>query len=468
MKKTFVALLLLSLCAFVLSAGGQGEKPAAEAAGTEGGPKTPVELYNPGYTYPTERIAFSFWTMMGGRPNYKEWIAGIVDDYQALHPNVNIDVRFVPNQKRHMLSVAAYQANNPGDLHAEHIRMALAYDVVKPAPDWAVRYMEENWVDLAVNISKIDGTLYATPTGNEWGPIGANFLYCNLDHFERAGIKDPPETLPELIDIARKTTVYDAGGDAKIPGYHMRFEGAKHFVGEKFLPFVDAYMDATDGLLFNEDYTEVLIDSQPYIDAMTLYQKMAAEWKVTNPKLPINRDTWRLGGNVMLNENAALISKTEAVNPDLRYTIAPLVNGAPPYGNDPVGQTAAGLEHVVWKDTEHFDVVWDFNLFKRHEENDVSYAKAMPSFPIMKKYQDAAFLKEFRWYPVAKIMSEERPNNQPLYMDPWNMSEMVQGLLGEAVHELCFDASKDPATVLRAKAAKAREKLESQMAAVKK
>ena len=221
MKKFLIVLLLFALGVFPLLAGGQGEKPAAGTApAAEGGPKTPVELYNPGYTFPTERIAFSFWTMMGGRPNYKKWIAQIVDDYQTLHPNVNIDVRFVPNQKRHMLSVAAYQANNPGDLHAEHIRMGVAYDVVKPAPDWVVRYLEENWVDLAVDISKIDGKIYGTRTGNEWGPIGANFLYCNLDHFERAGIGAPPKTLPELINIARKTTVHDASGDAEIPGYH--------------------------------------------------------------------------------------------------------------------------------------------------------------------------------------------------------------------------------------------------------
>jgi ABC-type glycerol-3-phosphate transport system substrate-binding protein len=465
MKKILICLLLCTLCSLVVWAGGEKETPGA--ARTESAVKTPIELYKTGFTFPSERITFSFWTMMGTRANFKKWLEQVVKDYEAIHPNVAIDVRYIPNQKRHMLDVAAYQANNPGDLHAEHIRMALAYDMVKPAPDWALRYMQENWVERAVTYSAIDGVVYCTPLGNEWGPVGANFLFCNLDHFERAGIKEPPKTLPELIDIAKKTTVRE-GGEVKVPGYHMRFEGAKHFVGEKFLPFIDAFIDGTKGFLFTEDYSDVRIDEQGFIDALDLYQKMAVDWKLTNPKLPINRNTFVLGGNVMINESPLIIPAIEAQNPNLRYTLAPLVNGAPPYGNDPVGQSKNQMDHIVWKDSKNFDIVWDFNLFLRHEQNDVTYAQNMPSFPVMKKFQDAPFLKEFKWYPVAKIMNDQRPFNQVLYKDPWNMSEMVQGLLGEAVHDVCFNASADPARVMRQKAAAAREKLKAQKEAVKK
>ena len=48
------------------------------------------------------------------------------------------------------------------------------------------------------------------------------------------------------------------------------------------------------------------------------------------------------------------------------------------------------------------------------------------------------------------------------------MSEMVQGLLGEAIHEVCFNADADPAEVLKEKAVIARDKLKIQMEAQKK
>jgi hypothetical protein len=231
---------------------------------------------------------------------------------------------------------------------------------------------------------------------------------------------------------------------------------------------LDAYLDAENGFLFTKDYSDVLIDSQPYIDAMTLYQKMALEWKLTNPKLPRNSNVFPLGQNVMMNESASVIVRINKTNPNLNWGVAPVVNGAPPYGNGPVGPNKNQLEHIVWKDTKHPDVVWDFNLFMRFKDNDLDYAKNMPSFPIEKSNADAPFMKDFVWYEVAMIMYNERPRPQPLYMDPWNMSEQVQSLIGETVLEVCFNASADPAKSLKAKAVKLREKLKTQKEAAAK
>jgi multiple sugar transport system substrate-binding protein len=44
-------------------------------------------------------------------------------------------------------------------------------------------------------------------------------LYYNLDMFTTAGIKDPPKTTDELIDDAKKLTVFDPDGSIKVAGF---------------------------------------------------------------------------------------------------------------------------------------------------------------------------------------------------------------------------------------------------------
>ena len=464
MKRTALGIcLLLVFCAF-LYAGGQDEG-AATAPMAAAELDTPLSQYYPEYQYPEGKITLKYWNIMGNREGWKPYIEHVVKTYEGLHPNVQIEVRDIPNQKRTQILMTAYQADKVGDIFMENIATAYNYGQTDPAPEWARKYMEENYTDYV-----IDG--FATLYGKFWGPpgnevsVGAVVLYSNMDLLGNAGFDAPPKTLGEQMTIARKATVYDASGNVKNPGFHMRFEGAKHFVGEKFLPFADAWMDGTEGFMFNADFTDVNIDNDAFIEAMKLYKKMAVDWKVTNPDLPRNSEVFPLGISAMMNESAFQVAKIDKVNPNLNYELAPVVIGGYGYVNDVVSPVLSVRSNVVWKKTAYPEVAWDFNLFLRHGENDLIFSTNIQSLAIQKKNEAAAnaMLSPYKWFKVVQEIRMNRPFNQGVYADPYNMGQEVLTLLGEAVHEVCFYPDSDPEAILKEKAARARDKLKTLLA----
>ena len=44
-------------------------------------------------------------------------------------------------------------------------------------------------------------------------------LYYNQDMFDKAGITEPPKTMSELVDVAKKLTVFNADGSIKVAGF---------------------------------------------------------------------------------------------------------------------------------------------------------------------------------------------------------------------------------------------------------
>jgi len=66
----------------------------------------------------------------------------------------------------------------------------------------------------------------ATYRGKIWGaPLATDSmaLCCHMDVFARAGLKDPPKTWDELVEVAKKTTL-DLDGDGEIDQYGLHWD----------------------------------------------------------------------------------------------------------------------------------------------------------------------------------------------------------------------------------------------------
>ena len=98
MKKAVISLVLLLAAGALLFAGGQSSPaPAPTPAGAA--EKTPIEQYNSGYAFPTEKIELAYWHVLGTRPGFDELAKEIAAEYTAIHPNVAQKLRNVVRPK---------------------------------------------------------------------------------------------------------------------------------------------------------------------------------------------------------------------------------------------------------------------------------------------------------------------------------------------------------------------------------
>jgi multiple sugar transport system substrate-binding protein len=109
------------------------------------------------------------------------------------------------------------------------------------------------------------GKQYALPWGSDtYG------LFWNKDLFEEAGLdpEKPPETMEELLEYADKLTKQDADGTITQLGFVPDFSWSH----------LDQYTAAFGGYFVNEDGTEVLLTSDPVVNALKWQQQFYSKY----------------------------------------------------------------------------------------------------------------------------------------------------------------------------------------------
>jgi multiple sugar transport system substrate-binding protein len=95
-------------------------------------------------------------------------------------------------------------------------------------------------------------------------------LYYNLDMFKKAGISEPPKTTSELVDAAKKLTVFNDDGSIKVAGYvpYMAYY-------ENNVVTISTMFDAD---WYNEDGTRSVVNSDPAWQDMAKWQKELVDY----------------------------------------------------------------------------------------------------------------------------------------------------------------------------------------------
>ncbi len=284
MKKLIMVLLAVLVSFSPLFAGGQEE--TAEVASAEDREKTPIEIYNPGFVFPSERIVLDYWHAMDSRPGFHDLLLQIAEDYSAIHPNVTINIRKIPNAQQRTVWAAAFESNSAPDVCFVEAQVGLLNKGLLPAPDWALKMMEENFTPFALSLSKIQDTSYGWISSEI---DSGQMLYYRKDLFREAGLdpEDPPETIEELIEYAEKLTKFDDKGNMTQAGIALRYAGGAQGIGDKFSKIAAAFMDTSKKFFYNTDYTDVNLDGAGWVKGAEFFQDLVFKYKVTNTALPI-------------------------------------------------------------------------------------------------------------------------------------------------------------------------------------
>jgi multiple sugar transport system substrate-binding protein len=457
MKKALISLLLLLAAGVLLLAGGQSPS-APEPTPPEAAEKTPIEQYNPGFTFPTGKVEIAYWHVLETRPGFDALAKEIAREYSAIHPNVSITVRDIPNAQQRAIFSAAFESHTAGDIVWVEAQVGLMAKALVPAPDWAAKYMEDLFTPYVLSLSKVKGKYY----GWSGAEVDAGqMLYYRKDLFGDAGLNpdDPPEFMPELLAAAQKLTKWE-GGQMSQAGIAVRHAGGHQGIGDKFSKYAAAWVDTRKNFYYNEDYTDVIFDDAGWIGAAQFFHDLVFKYKVTNTTLPIPIEAFGLGLAAMTNRESFFAGWLKENAPDAEYGIAPLVSGKAPYGKYWTGAMPWLALNCVTVDSKNPDVAWDFNMYMVNEKNELRIAKNNGGMSRLKSAQDDPYFKDLPYYDVFQIMTNERPIVRNVYLDPNTLQAELEAKLGEAAVDLLTNENADAAALMKGMAEYGRKRLE--------
>ena len=156
-----------------------------------------------------------------------EQLTKMIEEYEALHPNVNIEIETVGGGADYGAALKAkFNSNDKPDIfnNGGFSDLELWHEHLEDLSDqpWV-----ENLVEVAKEPMTKDGKLYGQPLNLE----GYGFIY-NKDLFAKAGITETPRTLSELEAAAEKLQA--AGIQPFINGYGEWWVLGNHFVNIPF------------------------------------------------------------------------------------------------------------------------------------------------------------------------------------------------------------------------------------------
>ena len=133
---------------------------------------------------------------------------------------------------------------------------------------------DEAYFEAAVEEVRIDGKIYGIP----WR-MDTRCLVYNTEHFEAAGIEAPPKTYDELIEIAKKLTVYDDAGNIDRSGMVWQISDSR------FDQTWFALIAGHGGSLMDENYEKMAFNSAEGADSLALMRDMITVHKVCTPNV---------------------------------------------------------------------------------------------------------------------------------------------------------------------------------------
>ena len=186
-------------------------------AGCGGGTSSSPTPLASGSHEPVTITVWHPWTVKSEKQGFATAVAG----FEKLYPWITLNIVTFPNSDEFDQTLM------------KNINAGTAPDVaISFGPDYVGKYAADGlWEDLkpfmdadnfnmdvfapaALSYTSYQGKQVALPVLTD-----AYGLYYNKTMFAKAGLTEPPKTMSELMDYAKKLTVRDANGDIKIAGF---------------------------------------------------------------------------------------------------------------------------------------------------------------------------------------------------------------------------------------------------------
>jgi len=356
--------------------------------------------------------------------------------FEQEYPDIKINYEPQPNLDEKMLpSFAAGTVADITEYYGGTTKFAKA-GVILPVPEWvkSKKEIEEEYWSEALKNRIWEGKYYGIP---EEINIESPGLLVNLSLLEKAGLAIPkswyenygPKTWKELIEFARKLTIFDEEGNIKQIGLGIWGNG---YIGERFVSLIWQL-----GGEYRDPENKVVHFDTP--EARKAIEFLLSYLEGPDRVHDVHSTGWY---DAFFEGNAAMVIAAPWVAavidqnyPDIKYEYfnrPPFIEGSKPYF---CAEGGWGL--IVAKTSKHPKEAWEYVKFTLRPENHLYWAKKVGSVPSRKELEDAPYYKNSRmWRGVFKILPYGREVGS-YTLDPYQMmwgilpSEVNSILLGE-------------------------------------
>jgi len=372
-------------------------------------------------------------------PQRTEFLKGQIAKFEAANPGVKVEIVSLPWGEAFEKFLTMVQAGETPDIAEMPERWMSLYannGQLEDLSAYIAKWDEAKTLgDRAVQFSKtVNDTPYMVPYG-----FYLRGLYWNKKLFQEAGVKEPPKTLDEFMDVSKKIAALGGGKT----GYCLR--GGKGGTGGT--AFFMLTMDGK-GKFFNDDGTSTLGDA----DAAKGMQFLVDLYKAGGaPKDSLN---WGFNETVtgfysgtcaMLdNDPDAMIGILDHMKPE-DFAVAPMPLG-------PGGHAYPSIGYAGWSmfaNSEHKEESWKLMSFLLDSAQNKEWAKFVGVLPIHKgAEQDEHFageryagwfqeLNDPRWQPIPWPAHLEEFG---YFFDVMSVQSFQEALLGQ---KPAADVAKD-------------------------
>lgn len=326
---------------------------------------------------PEGRTVLRVWSMWSG--DEEKVFQGVVDHYNRVQDKVYIRNLGAVEDTKTIRSVVAgappdfFTLREPG-----YLAPLAANNALLPLDDWFrdSGLREEDFVPAALAQGRYRGRLYSMPY-----LLDAQALFFNPDHFKRAGIapNQPPRTLEQMLDYARRLTVKSPRGAIQTLG--MRPPDLIYIIGA----FGGQFVDPATGTP-TADHPTNLEAARYYralIEAMGSGKEVQAFTMSFGNEQGTNNPFFLGKISIMINGqwNPYWFQKYA---PRVPYEVAPV-----PYpARDPRLQKPTWIGQNMFcipRESQHPREAWEFFVWMQSEEAQLLFAETMHGIPNIRR-----------------------------------------------------------------------------------
>lgn len=231
-----------------------------------------------------ENTTVTFWTHT--HPPMVDLNKELIAEYEEANPHVKIEYQTIPNSEFFATMLTSLNAGSGPDvinmsdsqLRGVYIPRELVAPIVPEAMDAETSdEVEARYIDGALSgASDDDGAVYGLPS-----EFNAVTFAINTQHFEEAGLDpdNPPTTWDEVGSMGQQLVVEENGVMTR-QGFNFLYLHSSWYMDQ-----IGMLMHQTGGRIYNDDFTESIINEPEAVEALEIWNTLINELRVGDPNV---------------------------------------------------------------------------------------------------------------------------------------------------------------------------------------
>ena len=343
-----IVLMLAVVLALAGCASSDGEGSAGNGGDTSSG--------GAGVVNSGEKVTITYWTHERGRADFLE---SVVDRFnQTNEHNIEVVTTFLSDNFAQAIDIAYASGQSPDVWNISPTQVGsliglIAKDYLEPLDGYATSELEQRYEGMkSEGVNAYNGEWYSFPN------FGTTYrLIYNVELMEAAGYSQPPATLDEMVDAAKKIT--EMGKDSGVYGFSLPYKSAQSAMRRS--GHVMATQSGFESSGF--DFKTAQYDFGGYKDIIQAFRQMWVDGSTLPGSDTLDIDPVR----AQFAEGKIGMYFSSAVEPgiynkqfptDIKWAAAPV----PTQSGEPAG--AAYMDGGTWyglsKSSKHKEQAWKF------------------------------------------------------------------------------------------------------------